>query len=152
MFQFYLFAVFIGLLLIIENWSLQENQGRFKGASMLVSGIEFIWFLFNLYLVFFSAFPFPYLIIPIAFLLYNVAGWIASFYIIDMPKFDDLDKFDTLENDDKALDAMQNQISEDIEKFKNVQIPKWLLDYMLYFTVLYTLANLYVLVKLWLAG
>lgn len=149
--NYYLASFCIGLLLVIENWSLFENQGRFKGASILISLLEFIWLFVTLYVIFFSDFSATYLVIPIAFILYNIAGWIAAHRYIDMPELNDYNQIDDEELDTKKLEELDDQMKQDLEAFKNTQIPRKILVPMLYFTVLYTLANLYVVIKLWLS-
>ena len=144
---FFIISALVGALLVLENWSLHEAQGRLKGISLLISFVEFVWLGVTIYVLMAVSLPAQYLFMPISFLLYNIAGWVVSSRYIDFGKMEDFDK---IEDDEKALKAMKQKMQEDLETFKNTQIPKNILDAMLYFTTLYTLGNLYVVVKIFM--
>ncbi len=142
---FFIISALVGALLVLENWSLQQAQGRLKGMSVMISALEFIWFGVTCYVVWTASVPSQYMFMPISFLLYNVVGWIVSSRYVE---FGDMWDIDTIGDDKKALEAMQQKMQDDFEMLKNTRIPKWILDAMLYFTVLYTLGNIYVVVKI----
>jgi hypothetical protein len=81
--RWYLTAgVVMGLLQLLDAAVLILNKGHVKPYSALFAGVEFLWALTSLVLIFCTRHQ-PTRFLALAFFGYNAVGWILSIFVMD---------------------------------------------------------------------
>ena len=74
----------IGLMQIIDAAVLLSNRGIAGGISLALSGVEFVWAIVSLVVVFRVKHR-PTRVLALAFFAYNALGWAFSIFILHPP-------------------------------------------------------------------
>ncbi len=80
-FSYYLIlSAAVGIFQIIEGLKLFKKEGKVDENDLVMSVIEFIWFLVSCaFAVYLPKEP-VFMVLPVLFIIYNVSGWIFSYF------------------------------------------------------------------------
>ncbi|MFW2177081.1 MULTISPECIES: hypothetical protein [unclassified Moraxella] len=122
-------TVIVGLFISYESLLLKRYQGKMPDSSLFhfSSMLETVWSIVSIAVLYFADFSPLFKVVPVAYILYSLFGWLYGFYLL------------------KDTDI-------DIDDIENIQMPSKYMDYSLSFSMVIILTSLSILTKSYLSG